>query len=70
MATNHLEAFKNYYNGGFKQSGESIKCLAKNEKDRNIKISKALTYIHSLGLLLKIEKSMTDSSFIVKALFN
>lgn len=65
-----LDTFKNYYSSGFRQSGDAVKCLARNEKDRNVKIGKALMYIHSLGLMLKVEKSETDYSFMVKPLTN
>ena len=70
MLNNQLESFKAYYNAGFRQSENMIKCFAKNNKDREIKIGRALTCISSLSLLLKIEKSETDHSFIVKPLFN
>ena len=65
-----LERFKQYYKAGYSQKDAAIKCFAKNEKDRKAKISKALTYIHSLGLLLKVEASDQDTSFLVKPLFH
>lgn len=70
MLSNQLESFKAYYNAGFRQSENVIKCFAKSNKDRDIKIGKALTFINSLGLMLKIEKSQSDNSFFVKPLFN
>lgn len=64
-----MESFKQYYKTGYSQKENAIKCFAKNAKDRKAKISKALTYIHSLGLLLKVETCDQDSSFLVKPLF-
>lgn len=65
-----IERFKQYYSAGYSQADNVIRCFAKSEKDRKIKIAKAMTYITSLGLSLKIERSISDSSFIVKPLFN